>query len=75
MGVDVSFVAAGGDHSIAITKDYKAYSWGFSFSYQTGHKSNDDIEVPTLIDSREIRGKKFVWAGGQFSLLAEETTS
>lgn len=71
----VSFIAAGGDHSLVISQgDRKPYSWGFNGNHQTGHNVEDDIETPTKIVSKSIRDKEFVWAGagGQFSLLAEE---
>lgn len=61
----------GTDHTIAITTDGKAYSWGFSANYQTGQGTDDDIEVATLIDNTAVRGKKLVYAGagGQYSVL------
>jgi regulator of chromosome condensation len=65
-------VACGHDNSFAITKDGKAYSWGFSANYQTGQGSDDDVEEATLIDNTAVRDRKLVWAGagGQFSILA-----
>ena len=71
---DVVKVAAGTDHSFAITKDGKVYSWGFSANYQTGQGTDDDIEVPTLIDNTAIRDRKIIWAGagGQYSILGAE---
>ncbi|KAK5957031.1 hypothetical protein OHC33_001400 [Knufia fluminis] len=72
-GIDAVAVAAGSDHSIAIAKDGKAYSWGFSTNYQTGLGiSDDDVEVATHIDNTAVRGKQLVWAGagGQFSVIA-----
>ncbi|KAL1878015.1 hypothetical protein VTK73DRAFT_8239 [Phialemonium thermophilum] len=68
----VASVAAGTDHSFALTQDGKAYSWGFSANYQTGQGSDDDVEVPTLIDNTAVRDKKLVFAGagGQYSVLA-----
>ncbi|KAK1764405.1 GDP GTP exchange factor for Gsp1p Gsp2p [Phialemonium atrogriseum] len=68
----VALVAAGTDHSFAITTKGKAYSWGFSANYQTGQGTDDDIEVPTLVDNSVVREKKLVFAGagGQFSILA-----
>ncbi len=66
-----SFATAGSDHSIAITTDGQAYSWGFSANYQTGQGSDEDVEVATVIDNTAVRGKKLNWAGagGQFSVL------
>ncbi|KAL2022431.1 hypothetical protein VTK56DRAFT_5260 [Thermocarpiscus australiensis] len=68
---DVVSVAAGTDHSFAITKDGKVYSWGFSANYQTGQGTTDDIESPTLIDNTAIRDRKIIFAGagGQYSIL------
>lgn len=68
----VSLVAAGTDHSFALTAEGKAYSWGFSANYQTGQGTEDDVEVPTLIDNSAVREKKLVFAGagGQYSILA-----
>lgn len=70
--IDGVFVAAGSDHSIAIAKDGKAYSWGFSTSYQTGLGTEEETEVATHIDNTAVRGKQLVWAGagGQFSVIA-----
>ncbi|KAK1753985.1 putative regulator of chromosome condensation protein [Echria macrotheca] len=67
-------VAAGTDHSFAITEDGKVYSWGFSANYQTGQGTMEDIKVPTLIDNTAIRDRKIIWAGagGQYSILAAE---
>lgn len=66
-------VACGTDNSFAITQDGKAYSWGFSANYQTGQgETEDDIEIPTLIDNTAVHNTKLVFAGagGQFSVLA-----
>ncbi|KAF1959635.1 RCC1/BLIP-II [Byssothecium circinans] len=62
----------GPEHTIVINKDGKAYSWGFSANYQTGQGTDDDIDVPTLIDNTAVRDTKLVWAGagGQYSILA-----
>ncbi|EGS19965.1 putative regulator of chromosome condensation protein [Thermochaetoides thermophila DSM 1495] len=64
-------VAAGTDHSFAVTKDGKVYSWGFSANYQTGQGTTDDIEAPTLIDNSAIRDRKIIFAGagGQYGIL------
>ncbi|KAL8912767.1 MAG: hypothetical protein Q9171_002306 [Xanthocarpia ochracea] len=68
---DCVFVAAGTDHSLAITEHGKAYSWGFNANYQCGQGTTDDITVPTLIDNTATRDKKLDWAGagGQYSIL------
>ncbi|KAK4452670.1 putative regulator of chromosome condensation protein [Podospora aff. communis PSN243] len=71
---DIVKVAAGTDHSFAITKDGKVYSWGFSANYQTGQGTTEDIPVPTLIDNSAIRDRKIIFAGagGQYSILGAE---
>ncbi|KAK4069745.1 uncharacterized protein Triagg1_6875 [Trichoderma aggressivum f. europaeum] len=68
---DIISVAAGTDNSFAVSKDGKAYSWGFSSNYQTGQGTIDDIHVPTHIDNTATRDKKIIaaGAGGQFSVL------
>lgn len=68
---DIVAVAAGTDNSFAISKDGKAYSWGFSSNYQTGQGTIDDIHVPTFIDNTATRDKKIIaaGAGGQYSIL------
>ncbi|KAJ5143076.1 Ran exchange factor Prp20/Pim1 [Penicillium bovifimosum] len=75
-GLKVKMVAAASDHSLAIDVDGRAWSWGFSATYQTGQGTQDDIEVATVIDNTATRGKKLNWAGagGQFSVFTEPTT-
>ncbi|KAL1845710.1 hypothetical protein Plec18167_009210 [Paecilomyces lecythidis] len=70
-GIKASVVAAGSDHSLAIDTEGRAWSWGFSATYQTGQGTQDDIEVATIIDNTAVRGKKLNWVGGggQFSVL------
>ncbi|KAF2473243.1 RCC1/BLIP-II [Lindgomyces ingoldianus] len=69
---DVVMVACGSEHSIAITKSGKAYSWGFSANFQTGQGTLADIETPTLIDNTASKSAKYIWAGagGQYSIMA-----
>jgi regulator of chromosome condensation len=66
--------ACGPEHTIVIDKDGKAYSWGFSANYQTGQGTDDDIDVPTLIDNTAVRETKLTTAGcgGQYSILASK---
>ncbi|KAL8738842.1 MAG: hypothetical protein Q9181_000446 [Wetmoreana brouardii] len=71
-GVDnCSFVAAGTDHSLAITANGKGYSWGFSANYQTGQGTDDDVTVATMFNNTATRDKSLNWAGagGQYSVL------
>lgn len=71
VGITCKYATAESDHSIAITTDGQAYSWGFSVNYQTGQGTDEDIEEATLIDNTAIRGKQMNWAGagGQYSIL------
>ena len=71
-GFSAAFATAGSDHCIAISKDGRAFSWGFSQGFQTGQGTDDDIECATQIDNTAVRGKRLVWAGagGQFSMIA-----
>ncbi|OAL49350.1 RCC1/BLIP-II protein [Pyrenochaeta sp. DS3sAY3a] len=66
--------ACGPDHTIVIDKNGKAYSWGFSANYQTGQGTDDDIDVPTMIDNTAVRETQLTWAGcgGQYSVLASK---
>ena len=66
-----AFVAAGTDHSLAITNGGKGYSWGFSANYQTGQGTGDDIDIPTMFNNTAVRDKRLNWAGagGQYSIL------
>ena len=76
-GLNATYAAAGSDHSIAITKDGKAYSWGFSADYQTGLGKDDDVECATLLDNTAVREKHLTWAGagGQYSVVAGEAAA
>lgn len=67
-----TYVAAGTDHSIAITSEGRAYSWGFNINYQCGQGTSDDIAIAKLMNAKSIRETKLTWAGcgGQFSMLA-----
>ncbi|KAJ5096252.1 Ran exchange factor Prp20/Pim1 [Penicillium alfredii] len=70
-GINAKVVSAASDHSLVIDADGRAWSWGFSATYQTGQGTQDDIEVATIIDNTAVRGKKLNWAGagGQFSVF------
>lgn len=70
--LEITFATYGSEHAIAITKDGKAYSWGFNASNQTGQPGDDDVKVATLINSKAVQDKSFIWAGagGQYSMIA-----
>jgi regulator of chromosome condensation len=75
-GLDVTYATYGTEHAIAVTKDGKAYSWGFNSSNQTGQPSNDDDEIKTatVLQSKAIVDKSFIWAGagGQYGMIASK---
>ncbi len=66
-----AMATAGGDTSLLITPAGKAYSWGFSMDYQTAQGTDDEIEVPTLIDNTAVRNRVLNWGGlgAQFGIL------
>jgi regulator of chromosome condensation len=66
------FATAGTDHSFVITHDGEAYSWGFNGQRQAGQSGSDEVERPTLLQNKYVKGKRLVTAaaGGQFSILA-----
>lgn len=67
----VEHVTSASDHNIIITKEGKAWSWGFSANYQTGQGTDDDVSVAAMIDNTAVREKKLNGAttGGQFSII------
>jgi regulator of chromosome condensation len=72
--INGEYVSVATDTCIVVTKEGKAYSWGFSANYQTGQGTTDDITEATLLDNSAVKDEKLVWcgAGGQFSVLAAE---
>ncbi|KAL9094265.1 MAG: hypothetical protein Q9165_003405 [Trypethelium subeluteriae] len=80
-GIKVVAATAGSDHSIAVTTDGKAYSWGFNATFQTGQGGDDDdpddITIATLIDNTALREAHVNWAGagGQFSVITATAPS
>lgn len=66
------YAAAGSDHNIVVTTDGKAFSWGFNVNYQCGIGTEDDVDIPQVIENSAVRDKHIIWAGagGQYSMLA-----
>ena len=66
-----TFVAAGTDHSIALDKTGKAFTWGFSANYQTGQGTDEDIDAATMLNNTAVRDRHINWAGagGQYSVI------
>ncbi|RAQ41190.1 pheromone response protein [Aspergillus flavus] len=67
----IIFATAASDHSFVITEAGKAYSWGFNVQSQAGQPGLDEVERPTLLQSKYVDGEKLVSAaaGGQFSIV------
>ena len=69
---ECDFAAAGSDHNVVVTNDGKAFSWGFNVNYQCGIGTEDDVDIPQVIENTAVRDKHLIWAGagGQYSMLA-----
>ncbi|KAE8327942.1 regulator of chromosome condensation 1/beta-lactamase-inhibitor protein II [Aspergillus sergii] len=67
----IIFATAASDHSFVITEAGKAYSWGFNVQSQAGQPGLDEVERPTLLQSKYVNDKTLVSAaaGGQFSIV------
>jgi len=67
----VDNVASNSEHTFAITKEGKAWSWGFATCYQTGTGDDEVVPVATLVDNTAVRNVKIVAAhpGGQYGML------
>ncbi|KAH3660178.1 hypothetical protein OGAPHI_007383 [Ogataea philodendri] len=66
-------VAAGSHHSVALTQDGIAFSWGFADTYALGLGNLDeDVSKPTRINNTATRDHDIVQVGcgGQFSVSA-----
>jgi regulator of chromosome condensation len=65
------FVAAGIDHSIALTSLGMPYSWGFSSNFRTGLGTEDSVERPALINNAAVARSNIIFAGcgGQFLVI------
>lgn len=76
-GLDAVYATFGSEHAIAVSKDGKPYSWGFNSSNQTGQPGDDDVKVATLLQSKAILDKSFIWAGagGQYSMIAAKNAN
>ena len=61
-GEKVVFVAAGGNHSVAVTAGGRLYTWGFGGSGQLGHGDTGSRQVPTLVGAGAFGGSAVVTA-------------
>ena len=67
----VIHVSTDTDTNVVVTKEGKAWSWGFSENYQTGVGSTTDVRVPTMMENNAIREKRITGAeeGGQYGII------
>lgn len=72
---EVTKVACGSHHTLALTEDGFVYAWGFADTYACGLGNlDDDVEKPTRIDNTASKEHKIelIGCGGQFSVSAGE---
>ncbi|OBT62932.1 hypothetical protein VE03_07870 [Pseudogymnoascus sp. 23342-1-I1] len=63
----VAVVAAGIDHSFAVTWHGAAYAWGFGANYRTGLGTDEAVGTPTVVgEGKIVSGAE---CGGQFGVL------
>lgn len=69
--VKVVDIDCGENNSYAVTEDGKAFVWGMGSSNQLGTGNEEDVLVPTMLESAQVRGKKLlrVSGGGQHALF------
>jgi hypothetical protein len=72
-GVTVAAIAAGGDHSLALTSDGKVYAWGANFDGQLGNDSNSPSSTPVLAQAPAGVTFTAIAAGTAFSLALSST--
>ena len=69
-GEKVVFVAAGGDHTVAVTTGGRLYTWGQGWHGQLGHGDTGNRLVPTLVGPGAFGGSAVVMAAcGSFHTL------
>ena len=61
-GEKMVFVAAGGDHTVAVTTGGLLYTWGFGEVGQLGHGDTSNRLVPTLVGAGALGGSTVVMA-------------
>ena len=58
-GENVVFVAAGGDHTVAVTAGGRLYTWGDGYHGQLGHGGTDSRLVPTVVGAGAFGGQRW----------------
>lgn len=73
----IALAACGTDHTLFVTKTGQVLSTGFGSEGQLGLGSDDDVNVPVIIDGKQIKGQHVIWAGagGQFSVVSARITT
>ncbi|XP_014237356.1 regulator of chromosome condensation [Trichogramma pretiosum] len=64
-------VAVGSAQSFAVTEAGKLYAWGMGTSGQLGTGEEEDVDTPTLIESKQLKDLKIVRVsgGGQHTIV------
>ncbi|GAB7361945.1 hypothetical protein MBLNU230_g1983t1 [Neophaeotheca triangularis] len=60
------------EHCMAVTKEGRAWSWGFNENFQTGQGGEDDtVKEATMLDNKAVREVKITGAatGSQYGML------
>ncbi len=67
----IAQISCGARYSIAVAQDGKAYSWGTGVNAELGQGDEEEIEVPTLLQSKTLNQHVALSAsaGGQHALL------
>nr|XP_019553087.2 regulator of chromosome condensation-like [Aedes albopictus]XP_029727942.1 regulator of chromosome condensation-like [Aedes albopictus] len=67
-------ICCGESASFAVTDSGEVYAWGMGSNQQLGTGKEDDEITPTLINSKQVQGKRIlkVSSGGQHSLFLVE---
>jgi hypothetical protein len=61
------FDAAGSEHTTVVSKNFKAFSWGFNVDFQAAQK-DDDVECAKLIDQSGHKRPKANLGGGWWAM-------
>ncbi|KAJ2161284.1 hypothetical protein GGF46_001626 [Coemansia sp. RSA 552] len=67
----VADFACGGNHTLALTSDGRAFAWGYGEMLQLGNGEEEDVPLPAELQGKKIEGKTIlkVTAGGQHSAI------
>lgn len=71
-GKTITSIAAGDQHSLALTAEGLVFAWGSNFSDQLGTETEQDSSVPVAVDTRGVLQGKIITAiaaGSRHSLI------